>query len=150
MTGLYPDQTLIRENGILLRDRLPKVISMSQMFRNNGWFATRIGKIYHYNVPNAIGTPGHDDPASWDDTFNPIGRDKAEENKIFTLTRGSFGSTLSWLAAEGEDSEQTDGIAASEAIVRLKRHQLDKKPFYLASPQASCQSFRCQPRSPSG
>ena len=132
MTGLYPDQTLIRENSILLRDRLPDVTSMSQMFRNNGWFATRIGKIYHYNVPNSIGTPGHDDPASWDDTFNPIGRDKAEEKKIFSLIPHSFGATLSWLAADGTDQEQTDGIAATEAITRLKRHQTDKKPFYLA------------------
>lgn len=43
MTGLYPDQTLIRKNAILLRDRLPKVQSMSQMFRRAGYTATRVG-----------------------------------------------------------------------------------------------------------
>ncbi|MCB1080031.1 MAG: sulfatase-like hydrolase/transferase, partial [Verrucomicrobiae bacterium] len=66
MTGLYPDQTLIQTNGIFLRERLPNVKSMSQMFRDAGYFATRIGKIFHYNVPTHIGTSGHDDPYSWD------------------------------------------------------------------------------------
>jgi iduronate 2-sulfatase len=132
MTGLYPDQTRIQGNAILLRERLPNVVSMSQMFRNNGWLATRIGKIYHYNVPADIGTPGHDDPDSWDETFNPRGRDKDDEQSIFTLQPGQFGATLSWLAAAGTDAEQTDGIAATEAIARLKLRQEDKKPFFLA------------------
>ena len=132
MTGLYPDQTGMQANGIRLRERLPTVVSMSQMFRNNGWHATRIGKIYHYNVPADIGTPGHDDPDSWDDTFNPRGRDKDEEKSIFTLKNGQYGATLSWLAADGKDAEQTDGIAATEAIARMRRFQSEKQPFFLA------------------
>ncbi|MFC7337872.1 sulfatase [Haloferula chungangensis] len=132
MTGLYPDQTGILANKILLRDRLPTVLSLSQMFRNHGWHATRIGKIYHYGVPSDIGTAGHDDPASWDDTFNPRGRDKDDEEKIFSLKPGQFGATLSWLAAEGDDEEQTDGIAATEAVARLKQYQSNKEPFFLA------------------
>ncbi len=83
MTGLYPDQTLIHKNAIYVRRHLPKVQTMSQMFREQGYFATRIGKIYHYGVPRNIGTSGHDDPESWDYTINPRGRDKDEEDKIF-------------------------------------------------------------------
>ncbi|MCP5532878.1 MAG: sulfatase [Akkermansiaceae bacterium] len=132
MTGLYPNQTLIRANAIRLRERLPNVVSMGQMFRKGGWSATRIGKIYHYNVPADIGTPGHDDPDSWDDTVNPRGRDKTDEGKIFTLKKGQFGATLSWLAAGGDDAEQTDGIAATEAVRRLERHAADQQPFFLA------------------
>ncbi|BDS05769.1 iduronate-2-sulfatase [Oceaniferula spumae] len=132
MTSLYPDQTQIRGNNILIRKNTPKVVTMSQLFKNNGYTATRIGKIYHYNVPKAIGTNGHDDPASWSDVFNPIGRDKTEEKKIFTLKKGQYGATLSWLAAEGTDEEQTDGIAATEAVARLKKHAADKTPFFMA------------------
>jgi iduronate 2-sulfatase len=132
MTGLYPDQTTIKANAILLRDRMPDVTTMSQVFINNGYSATRIGKIYHYNNPADIGTPGHDDPKSWTNTINPRGRDKDEEYKIFSLIPGSFGATLSWLAADGTDEEQTDGIVATEAIKLLDKHAKDKEPFFLA------------------
>ena len=132
MAGLYPDQTLIRRNAIRIRERIPNILTMSQLFRRHGYTATRVGKIYHYNVPADIGTPGHDDPASWDHTVNPRGRDKDEESKIFSLRPGKFGGTLSWLAADGTDLEQTDGIAATEAIKILEKHAEDKTPFFLA------------------
>ena len=132
MTGLYPDQTLIQRNAIYIREHLPNVQTMSQMFRNNGYFATRIGKIYHYNVPKHIGTSGHDDPYSWNYTINPRGRDVDDEDLIFSLRPGSFGGTLSWLAAEGTDEEQTDGMAATEAVRLLKQYARDKRQFFLA------------------
>lgn len=131
MTGLYPDRNRVKQNAILIRDRVPDAVTMSQVFMNNGYDAIRIGKIYHYNNPKDIGTSGHDDPESWNFTINPRGRDKDEEDKIFTLVPGSFGGTLSWLAAEGEDEEQTDGIAATEAIELLEKYAETKEPFFL-------------------
>ncbi len=132
MAGLYADQTLVRRNAIYIREHIPNVNTMSQMFRDAGYFATRIGKIYHYNVPKHVGTSGHDDPYSWDYTINPRGRDKDDEDKIFSLKPGSFGGTLSWLAADGTDREQTDGIAAEEADQMLQRFADQQTPFYLA------------------
>jgi iduronate 2-sulfatase len=132
MTGLYPDQTRIRQNEIALRESLPNVVSMSQHFMNSGYHATRIGKIYHYNVPLHIGTGGHDDPFSWDRTINPEGHDTEIHDKIFSLTPGQFGGTLSWLADDASDEEQTDGIAASEADEMLSRYAKSKRPFFLA------------------
>lgn len=132
MTGMYPDQTLIRRNAIYIREHVPDVKTMSQMFRDAGYFATRIGKIYHYNVPKHIGTSGHDDPFSWDYTINPRGRDVDDESLIFSLQPGNFGGTLSWLAADGTDREQTDGIAADEAAHALKQFSEKTRPFFLA------------------
>ena len=132
MTGLYPDQNLVKRNAIYIREHVPNVNTMSQMFRDAGYFATRIGKIYHYNVPKHIGTGGHDDPYSWNYTINPRGRDKDDEDKIFSLQPGSFGGTLSWLAADGTDAEQTDGIAATEAARMLDKHAKDGRNFFLA------------------
>ncbi len=132
MTGMYPDQTLIHANAILIRNRIPNVTTMSQMFRQNGYTATRVGKIYHYHVPRDIGIDGHDDPDSWDHKINPIGRDKTDEAKVITLRAGSYGGTLSWLAADGTDDEQTDGIAATEVEKLLNRYAKDKTPFFLA------------------
>ncbi|QDU38224.1 Choline-sulfatase [Maioricimonas rarisocia] len=132
MTGLYPDQTLVHRNAIYIREHVPNVKTMSQMFRDNGYFATRIGKIYHYNVPKHIGTSGHDDPFSWDYTINPHGRDKDDEDLIFSLRPGSFGGTLSWLAADGTDEEQTDGIAATDAVRLLKEYGDTQQSFFMA------------------
>ena len=132
MTGLYPDQTLVRRNTIYIREHLPSVQTVSQMFRASGYTATRIGKIYHYNVPKHIGTSGHDDPYSWDFTINPRGRDKTDEELIFSLQPGQYGGTLSWLAADGTDEEQTDGIAATEAVALLKQHAKSGERFFLA------------------
>jgi len=131
MTGLYPDQNNVKRNAILIRDRVPDAVTMTQVFMKHGYAATRIGKIYHYNNPGDIGTPGHDDPASWSHTINPRGRDKDEEDQIFSLVPGSFGATLSWLAADGTDEEQTDGIAATEAIAQLEKHAASGEPFFL-------------------
>ncbi len=132
MCGLYPDQTLIRGNAIRIRERLPHVLTVAQMFRNHGYMPVRVGKIYHYGVPRDIGTEGHDDPPSWDKAVNPRGRDKDEESQIFTLTPGQYGGTLSWMAAEGTDEEQTDGIGATAAIKLLEEFAASKEPFFLA------------------
>lgn len=132
MAGMYPDQTLIRRNAIYIREHIPNVTTLSQMFRGAGYQATRIGKIYHYNVPLHIGTSGHDDPYSWDFTFNPRGRDRWKEERIFSLVPGQYGGTLSWLADDGTDDEQTDGIAAALAVEQIRKHAAEETPFYLA------------------
>jgi choline-sulfatase len=132
MTGLYPDQTRIHGNAMYVRQTLPKVRTMTQMFRNQGYFVTRIGKIYHYGVPRNIGTGGYDDPESWDSTINPRGRDKTDEHLVFSLRPGKYGGTLSWLAADGTDEEQTDGIAVTEAVDLLKTYADQDQQFFLA------------------
>ncbi len=78
-----------------------------------------------------IGTSGLDDPQSWQEVVNPRGRDKDDEDKIFSIKPGTgFGATLSWLAADGTDEEQTDGRGATAAIKLLEQHR--NEPFFLA------------------
>ncbi|MGE3998939.1 MAG: sulfatase [Planctomycetaceae bacterium] len=132
MTGLAPDQTLVRKNGVAIRDHVPNVQTLAQMFRHHGYQATRIGKIFHYGVPSQIGTSGVDDPDSWDDTINPRGRDKDDEPLIFSVKRGEYGGYVSWLAADGVDAEQTDGIAATAAARLIKEYTQQDRQFFLA------------------
>ena len=132
MTGLYPEQTGVTVLRRLFRNYIPDAVTLSQHFMQNGYTAARVGKIYHYDNPKGVGTDGHDDPASWNTKINPRGRDKDEEDKIFSLRPGSFGASLSWLAADGTDEEQTDGMVATESIGLLRQYSDSKTPFFLA------------------
>jgi len=134
LTGLYPNSTGIHANAQIFRQTIPAQLSLSQAFRQQGWFAGRIGKLYHYNVPNSIGTDGHDDPASWELELNPAGVDRTEEHaKIFSLTPGQFGGTLSWYASPKSDAHHTDALLAADAEWVLERCAKQRqRPFFLA------------------
>jgi iduronate 2-sulfatase len=134
LTGLYPNSTGILTNSLIFRQSIPTQHSLSQAFRLQGYFAARIGKLYHYNVPNSIGTNGHDDPGSWELELNPAGVDRLkEEGDIFTLTPGQFGGTLSWLASSRDESQHTDGLMSRDAEWVLERCARQKdRPFFLA------------------
>lgn len=129
MTGERPDHTKVYENSTHFREALPDVVTLPQSFQKAGAWVARVGKLYHYGVPTQIGTSGLDDPPSWMEFVNPIGHDKAVEDKIFSLVPGQFGGTLSWFADE-DPAPQTDEKGAEAAIKLLEQHK--DKPFYLA------------------
>lgn len=132
LTGRRPDAIGIYDLKTHFRDTTPDAVTLPELFRKAGYFVARAGKIFHYGNPGDIGTPGLDDPPSWQVTVNPAGRDKAEEHLIenFTPTRG-LGSSLSVLACEGTDEEQSDGLVATAAISLMERHT--DEPFFVAA-----------------
>lgn len=139
LTGRRPDATGVLANPSAarpvsphFRERLPDAVTLPQLFKNSGWFAARVGKLYHYGVPNHIGTASLDDYLSWDLAINPRGHDREIHDRIFTIgPPGQFGGTLSWWADEAPDAEQTDGIGAREAVALLERFARERRPFFL-------------------
>lgn len=134
LTGLYPNSTGILTNSRIFRQTIPNQVSMPQAFRQAGYFVGRIGKLYHFNVPNSVGTDGHDDPASWELELNPVGVERLEEHpRITTLTPNQFGGTLSWYASPKSDKHHTDAMQARDAEWVLERCAKDKdRPFFLS------------------
>ena len=133
MTGLRPDTTRVFDLRYHFRTGLPDVVTMPQMFMKAGYFAARVGKIYHYGNPGDIGTSGLDDPPSWNEFVNPAGRDKTtlEPDIINYTPQRGLGSGMCFLSDKtGKDEEHTDGKVATEAIKLLEAHQ--GKPFFLA------------------
>lgn len=132
MTGRRPDTTQVYDLTKHFRTVLPDVVTLAQLFKNHGYHAARVGKIYHYGNPGQIGTDGLDDAASWTERFNPKGRDKAEEHLLTNHTpKRGLGSSLSFLRAEGEDEEQTDGLVATQTIRLLEAQR--ERPFFIAA-----------------
>jgi arylsulfatase A-like enzyme len=139
LTGRRPDVT-----GVLLnpsaqrpysphfREKIPDTVTLPQLFKQEGWYAARVGKLYHYGVPLHIGTASLDDYASWDLALNPRGCDRDQLAKVFSLEPGQFGGTLSWLAMDEDDPEHTDGMSAAEAVRLLERFERQQQPFFLS------------------
>jgi arylsulfatase A-like enzyme len=133
MSGLYPYTNLTLGNAGTLRGSMPDVVTLSQTFRNNGYYAARVSKIYHMRIPFEIidGTAESDDPMSWDEAFNIKA---AEQNAPGDLTNWSpkdkGSQSFTGVVASGGDSEHADGMAADRAIEILGR--VKDKPFFLA------------------
>ncbi|MBY0372391.1 MAG: sulfatase [Bryobacteraceae bacterium] len=133
MTGLAPDTTTVYDLQKHFRKVIPDIVTLPQMFRNNGYHAARVGKIYHYGVPGDIGTSGLDDAPSWDEVINPKGIDKTDEEKLLTNhtpARG-LGSAICFYASPAKDEQHTDGILARETARLIEANKA--KPFFLAA-----------------
>jgi arylsulfatase A-like enzyme len=132
LTGLYPYTNGMLGNSGVLRDNLPDVVTLPQLFRNNGYHVGRVSKMYHMGIPTEIlvGTSEHDDAESWDEVVNI----KAlEQNAPGTRTEWSpkdtSSQTFTGVEGSGGDLEHADGMAAEAAIEFLKRNK--DKSFFL-------------------
>jgi len=146
MTGLRPDTVRVYGNETHFRENVPDAVTIPQSFKKAGYRVARVGKIFHYGVPAQIGTGGLDDPLSWEEVVNPKGRDVDDYSLVEVLEFGPdkevlavtgkelrhSGGMLSWLAADGADVEQTDGIGAAAAVRLLEDYAETDDPFYLA------------------
>lgn len=131
MTGLRPDTLDMHTLAHELRKKNPDVVTLGQLFRNNGYFTARAGKIYHYGNPSQIGTDGNDDPATWVERYNPAGIDSKQEDKIIRYSKGGLGISMAWWDPESKDEEHTDGMVASKIIELIEQHK--DEPFFLAA-----------------
>ncbi len=133
MSGLYPYTNRTLGNSGTLRGNMPNVVTMSQLFRKNGYRVGRVSKIYHMGIPGEIlvGTATRDDPHSWDEVVNIKAPEQNAPGVSTHWSPKDKGSqTFEGVEAEGDDLVHADGMAAVHAIDFLKRNK--DKPFFLA------------------
>jgi choline-sulfatase len=133
MSGLYPYTNKTLGNSGSLRGSMPDVVTMSQLFRQNGYHVGRISKIYHMGIPPDIlaGTAGRDDPKSWDWVINlkaPEQNAPGEKTNWSPKNKGS--QTFMGVIAEGDDLVHADGMAAEHAVKFIGENK--DNPFFLA------------------
>lgn len=134
LTGLRPDRTKVFDLTYHFRQDMPDVVTIPQMFMNNGYYVARVGKMYHYGNPGDIGTNGLDDKVSWIERFNPAGRDKTslEIDVINYTPKSGLGSAMAYYSdEEGTDIQHTDGKVAEQAIKLMSEHK--DKPFFIGA-----------------
>ncbi len=133
MSGLYPYTNMTLGNGGSLRKNLPGVVTMSQAFKNQGYYAGRVSKIYHMNIPSEIidGTAHSDDLDSWDEAFNIKAPEQNAPGKLTNWSPRENGSqAFIGVVSTAGDLEHADGMAADKAIEILGK--VKDKPFFLA------------------
>ncbi len=141
LSGRRISTTKIDQIGPTLRSTMPDIVTLPQMFKNAGWYARSLGKIYHVGI---------DDPASWSEPpwhskaprYGPDGtarvKARAAEMKAKGIpieekgpNRPSFGGPA-FEAPDVADEALLDGDAAREAIEAMRTlAKTTDRPFFL-------------------
>ena len=129
LTGLRPDTTRVLGNNIDFRDFHPNAVTLPQLFKNNGWFSAREGKIFHMNVPHEVGSPRFQDAVSWNHSVSPPGLEQHTPGVGRKLNAPGTPFGMQWISAASADG-QADTGAAGHALALLEKHRAD--PFFLA------------------
>jgi iduronate 2-sulfatase len=145
MTGARPDTTKVWDLNTHFRKAMPDVVTLPELFKNNGYVSVGLGKIYH---------GGFDDPASWSAPAaskpgaagNAAAAKKpgvAKKKKAASAPAGEpAGTTAGNLTkpSRGPAFRATDeapngggeGELADKAIAALQTFKTGTQPFFLA------------------
>lgn len=132
LSGRRPDSTGIVENSIAVRERLlPDVVTLPQMFRQQGRQSIRLGKMYHMDVPMGVGKNLFDDAPSWDEADSPPGKEHNIEGERRNVTpKAGAGNNFEWVSFTGDGKHQADRVGADRAIDFLGTRGR-QKPFFM-------------------
>ncbi|MBC7653355.1 MAG: sulfatase [Oligoflexus sp.] len=142
LTGLRPDRTQVWDLKTLIRDKNPDVITLPQLFKQNGYTTAALGKVFDqrsvdkkhdeiswtepykgkYKYPVAYGAPllGHYQNPEMKKKYANADEKDMDEVKVSTES------------ADVPDDAYADGAMINEAITDLRKYGSAGKPFFLA------------------
>jgi iduronate 2-sulfatase len=122
LTGRLPDNTRVWHNRNHFRTTHPDLITLPQLFKNNGYQSLGLGKVFS-------GDEREDDPPSW--SAPAVLRQQGWKNYLLPENTGS-GKQAPFEFADVEDDAYPDGKLAKLAIETLGQFSATKQPFFLA------------------
>jgi iduronate 2-sulfatase len=130
LTGKRPDELGILSNTVALREKWPDIVTLPQLFRKNGYYTAGLGKILHMGLDENGKQTHFRDDASYVHQFKALGNSPqiGKQGEGRKLGDGSI-AWAHWLAAEGGDEAQPDGMIAAEAVRVLEENH--DKPFFI-------------------
>jgi iduronate 2-sulfatase len=136
MTGYRPERHGIY-TGEPVHDLVPDVLTMNQMFAQNGYNVSGFGKIYHYgsDQKGQFGAEYLDPTDQWVGrgyiTGEAIEQMKYNESHpVKGRNQGDRGPAYEM--ADVPDSAYIDGYNTEYALRKLKSYKKDGKPFFMA------------------
>ena len=142
MLGSRSTSTGLYDFGRDFRDFYPDATTLPQYFRQHGYHAESMGKVYH------IGHGTYNDEASWSVPHHPdkvieyndpasTGGELTREEALFDNRSWEFARSLpkgaAWEAPDVADDAYADGRIANRAVERLRAFkEQGGKPFFLA------------------
>ena len=154
MTGRLPDYTKVWDLKTRMRDMNPTIVTIPQYFRNHGYEAVGIGKIYD---PRCVDGYTQNDAPSWSKSYVHVDKNPDEE---FGLIGKAFVNTVRRKRAEAEakgikgygplknyiggvpategsedvaDDAYEDGRVADRAVQLISELSHKNKPFFIAT-----------------
>lgn len=131
LTGMRPEETGIVGNDVRLRERLPDVVTLPQLCKEQGWQSAAFGKIFHLGGGRdaAARQAWMDTGRSWHsaESFEPtaLGRKLLAGRNV---TGGKL-NWCAWGAADGGDDDQPDGQIAAATVTKIE--QLGDAPWFI-------------------
>ncbi len=118
-----PDHTQVWHNRNRFREAYPNQATLPQLFKQNGYRAIGLGKIFSGNEREL-------DPISWSEP--EILRRKGWTNYLLTHNQGKETKQAAHEAADVPDEAYPDGKLANLAVETLGKLKQDDQPFFLA------------------
>ena len=140
LTGLRPDSTKVYDLVTHFRTAVPDVVTLGQHFKQNGYYAVSMGKIYH---------GGYDDPPSWSEPARkPSGgqayvteanrklinekRSRSSRPRLAQKAAGRQSRGTPTERADVPDNAYTDGAVAELGVATMRELHAKGQPFFLA------------------
>ncbi|MGI8905346.1 MAG: sulfatase [Candidatus Sumerlaeaceae bacterium] len=132
LTGLRPDTTRVYDLTTHFRTTIPDVVTLPQLFKQNGYHTQALGKIFHgglddkksWSAPTDFATTPNPDDTRYT-TATKVGTAQGAEDAPGPRRRGR-----PWEAVDAPDNALPDGYMIDKAI-NLMRERKDQ-PFFLA------------------